>query len=722
MIVSENSFLLLQKLFRIFPRLIRWQWRVHENLNHLCYTYHFAMAQYQPKKLYCDDSHGRCFRVNFRPFLQRMSINSHLKYRADIDGLRAIAVLAVVFFHADLGCRGGFVGVDVFFVISGYLITGLILNDFERGEFSLLEFWTRRVLRILPALSLVTFAVLVAGGFFLMPVDYDNLGQSVFAQALLSSNIYFWLHSGYFNQSSEEMPLLHTWSLAVEEQFYLVFPFLLIGLRRFPRHALISILGAIAAVSLGLSVYCSYFHSSMNFYMLPTRAWELLLGALPATLSRQREPARWLREFMGWTGILAIFYAMFFYNRETRFPGITAIPPVAGTALIILANSSGMTSLGRFLSLRPLVLVGLISYSLYLWHWPLLAFARYLTSVPLSVEQRLELVLVSVILAVMSWKWVEIPFRKRAIFKNQARIAGFTCITAAVLLLVSLAIHKFDGVPSRFPLQAQTYMGCIGDGDPRFWNNCDLKQALNGEFVELGSGDKHLPVKLLVWGDSHAMVTLSIVDILCREHSIRGVAAVHFATAPLLNFECDNDYSLNKDCIPFGNAIVDFVRKNHVSDVVMAAVWPSYYKNNISQFHWALLDTVKKLNDSGARVWIMRQVPRPERDVPHELALGVLRRQDPEKMVFSLEYYQEDRSYEDRALEGITSVKATILDPKVFFISPDDRLIVVEGGKSLYKDGNHLSEDGAMKLRPMFEPIFDDLDKGSRQLKIGNSN
>ncbi|HPO71987.1 MAG TPA: acyltransferase, partial [Armatimonadota bacterium] len=297
-----------------------------------------------------------------------------LQYRPEVDGLRAVAILSVLFYHAGFGCHGGYVGVDVFFVISGFLITSLIWNDLEAGRFTFAQFWERRARRIVPA-SVVVMAVVVAAGLFLLlPPDLEALGRAAASQAAFGANIYYWRTTGYFGGNTDEMPLLHTWSLAVEEQFYFIVPFILWGMFRFPalrsRPAVLSVLLAGFVISFATSVWGVHYRRDATFYLLPTRAWELLLGALVAFLPvSPRHLARGhAREFVAIAGMLLILFAVFTYSPETLFPGPAAIPPCLGTALVIWANQRRdgdvPTFLGKALSVRPLVFIGLISYSL----------------------------------------------------------------------------------------------------------------------------------------------------------------------------------------------------------------------------------------------------------------------------------------------------------------------------------------------------------------------
>ncbi|MEI7732725.1 MAG: acyltransferase [Verrucomicrobiota bacterium] len=389
----------------------------------------------------------------------------NFRYRPEVDGLRAIAVLAVVLFHSGLGLPGGYIGVDVFFVISGYLITSLIINDLQQGKFTLANFWERRARRIIPALVTVVLATLIAGWFLLLPKDYVALGKSAACQSVFGANIHFWLTpvGGYFTAgTADEMPLLHTWSLAVEEQFYMIVPLTLAAIFRFPglrtRRMLLAIFSTGILASFLVSVYGVAHHRSAAFYLLPTRAWELLLGSALAIF-----PSSWIirhrltRESASYLGLAGILFACFFYTDTTPFPGLAALPPCLGTALIVwsnnrLAGDSPPTSLGRFLATRAVVFVGLISYSLYLWHWPIFAFSKYyLAGEPCAFGYRIAMVALGLILAILSWRFIETPFRQKSVCGNRKSIFRFAVTALAISFAFGTAIFSLKGLPSRLP-------------------------------------------------------------------------------------------------------------------------------------------------------------------------------------------------------------------------------------------------------------------------------
>ena len=331
-----------------------------------------------------------------------------MQYRPEIDGLRALAVLPVILFHAGFQVfAGGYIGVDVFFVISGYLITSILLADIEGGEFSLAKFYERRARRILPALIFVLLACIPFAWAWMLPGQLQDFSAALLAVSLFGSNIWFWQHSGYFDSAAEENPLLHTWSLAVEEQYYLLFPIFLLLAWRFGRGKLVWLMLALALLSLLLSEWGWRNAPSANFYLAPSRAWELLAGSITAYWVRNYG----LRESnaLSAVGLMGILIPIFFYDHTLPFPGLLALPPVIGTALICL--SAGPTTItARVLSLRWLVAIGLISYSAYLWHQPLFAFARIKLVDP-SMLVMSTLSIVALVMAYLSWRFVEQPFR-----------------------------------------------------------------------------------------------------------------------------------------------------------------------------------------------------------------------------------------------------------------------------------------------------------------------
>lgn len=350
-----------------------------------------------------------------------------MRYRPEIDGLRAIAVAAVILFHAGFSVfSGGFVGVDVFFVISGFLITSIIVEDLKTSRFSILRFYERRARRILPALFTVMAACVPFAYRLLSPDDLKDFAQSLAAICLFASNVLFWGESGYFDTQAELKPLLHTWSLAVEEQFYVVFPLLLLAAWRLGRPVLLAFLGVIVVASLMTSVNEVRNFPSAAFYLLPSRAWQLLVGSLASFVAeRARTPAaRWslapvAGEAAGWGGMGMILLALFLFDERTPFPGFNAALPTLGTALVLL-GASDRTSVGKALAWRPLVGLGLISYSAYLWHQPLFAFTKHALLADLPTDLAVVLCAMTIVLACLSWRYIEQPFRDRTVIGRGA--------------------------------------------------------------------------------------------------------------------------------------------------------------------------------------------------------------------------------------------------------------------------------------------------------------
>lgn len=422
-------------------------------------------------------------------------------HRPDIDGLRAVAVIPVLLFHAGLwGFSGGFLGVDVFFVISGFLITSILLREAQEGRFSIAAFYYRRVRRIFPALFVMLLVVTAAAAFILAPLAFRSYANTVVATALFCSNILFWLQSGYFDTSSLEKPLLHTWSLAVEEQFYLIWPLLLSAFFRFRcQRYLFSFLCVGVAVSFTLAAVWG--HPTAVFFLPFTRAWELGLGAIIATT-----PIR----LPGWASvpaIAAVLGAIFFCSDETPLfiaSGIACI----GTAILI-CTEGGIAN--ELLSLAPCVGIGLISYSLYLWHWPLLAFASYIWNDDPPVALRLGLLLSSGVLAYLSWKYVEVPLRKGLSRPVAFRLSG---VAIAAAVASGLLIHVENGFPLRYGPEVARLEPQLAK--LRSCNRCGFGQP-----------------SVVLWGDSFGMAARPAVEDYARRRGLGEIAFLRSGCPPL---------------------------------------------------------------------------------------------------------------------------------------------------------------------------------------------
>ncbi|MDY0056754.1 MAG: acyltransferase family protein, partial [Methyloversatilis sp.] len=366
-----------------------------------------------------------------------------MDYRREIDGLRALAVQPVILFHAGFEtCSGGFVGVDVFFVISGYLITTVILAELEQGKFSIVSFYERRARRILPALFLVILICIPCAWFWLLPSDLKDFSLSLAAVSVFASNILFWLKSGYFDTAAELKPLLHTWSLAVEEQYYVLFPLFLMLTWRLGKRSGIALLAVVFVISFAGAQWASLTKPAAAFFLLPARAWELIIGAFAAfylSKANRKEFGKTAGEVGGWLGVALIVYAVFAYSKATPYPGFYALVPTIGTALVILF-ATPLTTVGRFVGNKAFVGIGLISYSAYLWHQPLFAFARHWSLLEPSPFLFAALSVAALVLAYLSWRYVETPFRKTSTVKR-TQIFSYAALGTAVFFSLGLAGH-----------------------------------------------------------------------------------------------------------------------------------------------------------------------------------------------------------------------------------------------------------------------------------------
>jgi peptidoglycan/LPS O-acetylase OafA/YrhL len=526
-------------------------------------------------------------------------------YRPDIDGLRAVAVLAVVLYHAGFGVvSGGYVGVDVFFVISGYVISKSLFADLEGGRFSVAGFYERRVRRIFPALFATLAATSVVAVVLLLPSYLTDYARSLAAAAAFVSNLYFWKNSGYFANGADLRPLLHTWSLAVEEQFYIFAPLALAFIHRYLKARWTAALAPLVIASFALSVVAARIGPTANFFLLPMRAWELLLGAWLA-LARPPEPRGLRAEALALLGVALILWPVFLYTPATPFPGVTALPPCLGTAALIYAGSSARPWASRLISAPPMVTVGLISYSLYLVHWPIISFFTYYALRPPKPGEGAAIVAASLILAYLSWRFVEQPFRSRR-FRPPRRwlLAGAGASLAAVAGL-GLLCAASGGLPARFPqvadraerpksFGAESVCFLDNNPDPSRWtaSACTLT---------------HGGPPALLWGDSYAAHYAAGVQAYAARIPFSVIQYTAAGCPPVLAYEAYN----RPGCQPFNRHALDVIRQLDIKTVVLSARWVDLQRRGLSE----LKSTLNALRSLGVTTYVIGQSPMFTTDV-----------------------------------------------------------------------------------------------------------
>ena len=470
-----------------------------------------------------------------------------MQYRAEIDGLRGLAVVPVILFHGGFkGFDGGFVGVDVFFVISGYLITSIIFAEMNEGKFSLVNFYERRARRILPALFFVILLCVIPAYFFMLPDELENFGQSTIASILMSNNLLLAITSGYWGMDNDFKPLLHTWSLAVEEQYYLLFPLLLMLTWRWGKRWIFITLFLVFTLSLALAHWGSANQPIYTFFLLPTRAWEILLGAFCAFYFERKRAVqipKALNEALGLIGLALIIWAIFAFDKNTPFPSLYALVPTAGTFLIILCAQQG-TVVCRILSNKLIVGTGLVSYSAYLIHQPVFAFARLISTEPPGTVLLLCLIGLTFSAAYMSWKYVERPFRRGTHISSRSFI-GCMVLAASISLASGLLYHTKKGF-------SESFYGETRYGESGIWQGyVDSAFTLKKDNFENGK-----ELKILVIGNSYARDFVNIlregfdlknIDIAYRDEEGTYDCNVHTGHSPY------NALIMSADVIVFGS-------------------------------------------------------------------------------------------------------------------------------------------------------------------------
>lgn len=599
-----------------------------------------------------------------------------VRYRRDIDGLRALAVVPVILFHAGVApFTGGYVGVDVFFVISGYLIAGLITAEMERGRFTVVGFYERRIRRIFPALFLVLAASFVAAFFLLLPQTFTEFSKSLVAATLFASNMLFDRSTGYFASPAEREVLLHTWSLAIEEQFYLLFPLLLLTARRFAGGRFLPVLLPILALSLAFGVASELLRPHQSFYLLPARGWELLLGAVLAhEVVRAPSGAR-LRDLLSLAALVMLGVSIFVFDQSTPYPGWHALLPCLGTALLIWCGKGGEAGfVQRLLAWRPLVFVGLISYSLYLWHWPLLAFSRARKLGALEPLETAAVLAVVVTLSVLSWRYVERPFRGAGGVLTRRQV--FLCAAAA--MAATTALGGFGvvtrGWPARLPDFDADYRipGRESYNEGRcFLRNEQTYNDWQGATCFLARGKSRT---LLLWGDSLAA---HYAPGLTAHGEALDYDVLQYTKSGCRPF-LEPVTGRPSDCSAVNSHAERIIEDYGVDAVLLAGRWAA------DADRLDLLEsTVRQLKMRGLRVFVIGQTPI----FPFENAYDYA--------------YLTGRSYGplgfDRALNEAVrqaAAGAVFVDPSEALCDAG-RCIFRDAGGFLYWEGSHLSVYGS---------------------------
>jgi peptidoglycan/LPS O-acetylase OafA/YrhL len=629
------------------------------------------------------------------------------KYRPDVDGLRAIAIALVLLFHAELGFAGGFIGVDVFFVISGFLITGLILKELDSGNFSLARFWLRRICRILPNAILMVSVVLIAGFWFLFPSDYKDLAKSAIAQQLMMSNFYFLKNTGYFDGPADLKPLLHTWSLAVEEQFYLIYPLVLIALHRISRIFSFGVLIILCAGSLLTSEYQVAHLRSTSFFLLPSRAWEMLIGGLICFLPLKKSIHPWISETISWTSLFAIIWSGWVYTSNTTFPGFSALLPCGATALLIYSNSLQLSYPAKLLATKPVVFLGKISYSLYLWHWPIFSYYRYWNDAPFGTFDAILLLLLSGLVAILTWRIVETPFRNLGKSTKEKSIFTAAASVCIALLAGSFSIYLGNGFPFRVPTDAVRYADF--KNSKKFIIETSLADADRGSLPRIGSDAGE--ATCILWGDSHAMAFAPGLDLACKNLNISGLQATHSSTPPILNLVQMSKFGLNEKAPIFNDCVLKVIRERDIRIVFMGGFWSVYSLND--QFAETLEATIQEITRNGTKVVVVLDVAKHETDIPRLFAKTAFWRFPISYRGVPLSRHREVNREAEAVIYRICDKNphAFVLDPAGLFVDTDGFWQACIDGELMVRDESHLTIQGGLRLEPSFRKYLSELSR-----------
>ncbi|MCB9094321.1 MAG: acyltransferase [Halobacteriovoraceae bacterium] len=656
-----------------------------------------------------------------------------MKYRPDIDGLRAIAVLSVVFYHLDYHLfSGGYVGVDVFFVISGYLICSIILKRLEQNKFTIRDFYIRRIKRIFPALFFVLTVTSVLSTVVLAPQPYlKQFAQSLISTVLFGSNILFWKQSGYFDTQTELKPLLHTWSLGVEEQYYIFFPLLLMFLFKYRRQSIKFILLLTFVVSFVLNIMMTTKSPTTAFYLLPFRAWEIMLGAFVSVGLYPQLKKPLFNNLLSLSGLSLIASSVVLYTEQTLFPGFYALAPTVGTYFIISSgmDKNNLSLVNKFLQWKPFVVIGLLSYSLYLWHWPFIAFKKYLSFIPFS-QSTAQIVVIALFtfFTVISYHFVEKPFRQNLSKQTIKYLVSGSLAFSLSFLCVGFYLNSIDGeIWKKFSLSSNE--GYIEIPKPdEYLPGYDVKVEDIKEDPKFLLGDVTTSPQSIVIGDSHAQALAMGMDKVAKKLSKSFYFFSDGGLIPLLNIRQERPNKRHH--IDFNKALYNIISKDaSLKNVILIARWMAYYDPLSTKDHWQYLlyregekdlsypknkiilkeqmeKTLKYLQGLNKNVFIFVDMPTHNPAIVQMVDFNNRFSQFTDASPNLLaELYHLDVESQQELVEPFVELLKEFQKKYPFKIIHYDRALIENGryiyfreGKLMYKDDDHLNDFGSTYL------------------------
>lgn len=667
-----------------------------------------------------------------------------MKYRPDIDGLRSIAVITIMFFHYGIpGFEGAFAGPEVFFVLSGFLIATKIFEKTEIGQFDFKDFYYKRMRRLFPAYAVMMVVTLLMAYYWMLPADFKDFSKSFAASTVYLSNIQFYRESGYFDVASHLKPLLHTWSLSVEEQFYLVFPLTAVLLGRMKRKQLFYIFLIISGISFLAAVLTMRVDVSRVFYLFPYRVWELGLGVMLATgcYHLPKTYAHWKNELLAMFAIGLIIVPMALYDPSMAFPGMAALPACIGTWIIIQLDSQKLTLVQRFLSLKIMTFIGALSYSLYLWHWPIYVMYKYTDTNGIDAIELVGIISVVFIISYISYKYIEEPLRKGKVFfvKTKTAVFASASIFSVVFILVGLFIYSQEGMPERFDESIRPAI----EATHIFGDMNDCVELDNSELEDLSYCSIGSPLAskdyTLILGDSHSPTYRFALKSLMP--NLDALIVWSGGCPPVFDVEVDEKVAskdVEQACINRNVAVKELIKNDkRISSVILLGRW-SYYGHGVgvgidsgneikiwpkgevynkdNEQYQVFLErfekTINYINSQGQKIFVIEQPPEIANFNARKLVIDQIVgktyevEEQTQLMTVSIEDVQKRQGPMQEKLQQLHERGDVEILSTHKFLCGETHCSAIYKNSPLYFDNNHLSSLKVAHIKDMFKPFY----------------